>query len=434
MGATPRRTWRDGRTLRWVGGVGLFLGGIFGGITTLVSTADSIAQNPQWIWVPGPVRDLVATAKPAPGPLPTPVTSYPLTCGDTRYDAVLLGVSEALDSTRNDFLSSVDYPDNLSGLALGDIDDDGLRRAFVVADDVENSRWFELRLGLSEPGYELYVSLEGQHHPLAGAGTDAESVAVEPLPAGEPTTLLVADEAGSRILRTVVGADESATEAIDLPSAWNVVPEGRAVVNRAVESLATVTTDDGASVFAGMETGLASDRDTQGRSTVRIKRWEQTTSPAGKVGYEAVPFDYTYLVDGGLFLTEFVAVDENTLLTLERGWTERVGNTIRIYRVTLPDDVPGDVAPVVKDQITAGQSVPDDLVVDLGTCGPVGDDLRHERQRQENPLLDNIEAMALDPDPIERGDLAGYRLLYLVSDNNAAADQRTRVYALAVRL
>ncbi|WP_026402321.1 esterase-like activity of phytase family protein [Actinomadura rifamycini] len=65
-------------------------------------------------------------------------------------------------------------------------------------------------------------------------------------------------------------------------------------------------------------------------------------------------------------------------------------------------------------------------LVDLADCPPSG---ATAKQPQPDPLLDNVEGMAL-------GGRAphGRRVLYLVSDDNGSAAQTTRVYALAVRV
>ncbi len=66
------------------------------------------------------------------------------------------------------------------------------------------------------------------------------------------------------------------------------------------------------------------------------------------------------------------------------------------------------------------------LLVDVVTCPPSG---ATAKQPQPNPLLDNIEAMALGDDL--RGDR---RELYLLSDDNGGATQTTRLYRFSVRV
>ena len=66
------------------------------------------------------------------------------------------------------------------------------------------------------------------------------------------------------------------------------------------------------------------------------------------------------------------------------------------------------------------------LLFDLVNCPPSG---AVAKQPQPNPLLDNVEGLALG------GYLpGGRRQLYLLSDDNNGATQITRFYSLAVQL
>ena len=66
------------------------------------------------------------------------------------------------------------------------------------------------------------------------------------------------------------------------------------------------------------------------------------------------------------------------------------------------------------------------LLFDLVNCPPSG---AVAKQPQPNPLLDNVEGLALG------GYLpGGWRQLYLLSDDNNGATQITRFYSLAVQL
>jgi len=77
---------------------------------------------------------------------------------------------------------------------------------------------------------------------------------------------------------------------------------------------------------------------------------------------------------------------------LERSFVPGEGNTIRIFRVSL------DGAPDVSDEPTlarAGQEPVDKtLLVDLAACPSAG---AQTPGTQENPLLDNFEALELGP-------------------------------------
>ncbi|HWD80335.1 MAG TPA: esterase-like activity of phytase family protein, partial [Kribbella sp.] len=113
------------------------------------------------------------------------------------------------------------------------------------------------------------------------------------------------------------------------------------------------------------------------------------------------------------------------LITMERTYTPGIGNTIRVFTVSVRRAT----------DVTAQASLADapssvflqkKLLFDLGSCPPSG---AVAKQPQPNPLLDNVEALALG------GYLpGGRRQLYLLSDDNNGATQITRFYSLAVNL
>ena len=116
-------------------------------------------------------------------------------------------------------------------------------------------------------------------------------------------------------------------------------------------------------------------------------------------------------------------VNPFVLVSMERTFVPGVGNTIRVFTVSLRQAV----------DVSARASLTDDapflqkkLLFDLADCPPSG---AVAKQPQPNPLLDNVEALALGgwlPD--------GRRQLYLLSDDNNGSTQVTRFYSLAVDL
>ena len=119
-----------------------------------------------------------------------------------------------------------------------------------------------------------------------------------------------------------------------------------------------------------------------------------------------------------------VALSEDELLVLERGFVPGEGNTVRVFRVSL------DGAKDVSDEPSLADPSLDpvhkELLVDVADCPPGG---ATTPGTQENPLLDNYESLALGPR------LSGGRqALLLQSDDNFNDVQVTRVVALAVKL
>jgi len=190
--------------------------------------------------------------------------------------------------------------------------------------------------------------------------------------------------------------------------------------NLSFESLAL--SPNGHGLFTINEGPLAADgRTADLRSRLRIIHYEDRGGLLEPVA------EYFYLTEPGRNVSdvgavEMIALSEDDLLVLERGFVAGSGNTIRIFRVSVEDaedvsgeptlDAPG-LAPVVKE-----------LVVDVANCPSAG---ATSPQVQPNPLLDNYEAMALGPRLP-----GGRRALLLMSDENASPTQVTRIVALAV--
>lgn len=126
---------------------------------------------------------------------------------------------------------------------------------------------------------------------------------------------------------------------------------------------------------------------------------------------------------GGMGVSDLAALSDDELLVLERGYQPGYGNTVRIFRTDLRS------APDVSQRDALGADGPvltKTLVVDLATLPTEG--VSHHGP-QPNPLLENYESLALGP---TRPD--GTRVVLLVSDDNASADQRPRVLVLALSL
>ena len=294
----------------------------------------------------------------------------------------------------------------------------------AVSDDRTDSRVFRLRL-LENP---LRVEPVGV---IALRGTpvriDPEGLAL--LPGGH---LLVSSEGvQNQEPRVPPGLFEYTHDGVfvrGLAVRERYIPPARGAItsgarnNASFESL-TVSAD-GAQVFTATETALAQDGETAGfdRGTrVRLleyarrgdtyvpnREWlydvDRTSRPGYNVGFS------------GNGVVELVALDGSHLLALERSYVEnaddraRSVNRIRLYRVSLEgasdvsdlDTIAGrtDLRPVSKE-----------LVLDLGATPGLPPAFA---------ALDNFEALAFGP---PRPD--GRRPLFMISDDNFSADQRT---------
>ncbi|HEY2204295.1 MAG TPA: esterase-like activity of phytase family protein [Pseudonocardia sp.] len=201
---------------------------------------------------------------------------------------------------------------------------------------------------------------------------------------------------------------------LPVPAPLLVAPAGRGRVNLSFEGLALLP--GGHTLLASMEAPLAGDSG----GLVRFQTWTRT----GDRGQFRPGDQYGYPADPGLGVAEVASVGDGRLLVLERGYITGIGNTVRLY---LADPRPaGDVGSAQQlTDPTDRRLIRKTLLADLGACPTLG---ATARAPQPNPLLDNVEGMAvLGGDPA-----SGLRVL-LVSDDNQRTDQVTRLYDLAVR-
>ena len=217
--------------------------------------------------------------------------------------------------------------------------------------------------------------------------------------------LIIANERPARLVET----DRTGKWIRDLP-----LPEHFSTCrnNRCLESL-TVTSDS-RYLFTANEAALPSDgpepSDERG-TTVRIARIDRTKGETKEWAYATDPVCAPG-PNGEVGVTDLVALDATSLLVLERSYVPNVQNRIRLYRVrlegedvlTLPDA--RTVAPLRKT-----------LLFDIADLDPA------------RPFVPNYEGMCLGPQLSD-----GRALLFLVSDDNARADQIARLLVLAVSL
>ncbi|MFI7064680.1 esterase-like activity of phytase family protein [Kribbella sp. NPDC050124] len=331
-------------------------------------------------------------------------SATPAAGGACSPDARFLGFSDALDKTTFEGqpvagLSALNVTDRNSAVAL--VDNVGTTPARV----------FDLTISskptVSVDGMTILRRPDGT--PYTGADFDGEGLVVE---RGDRTVLATSEREPS--IRRFRLSDGLQVGSLPVPARFQVAPAGEATTNATFESLAV--SRDGLSLYAGMEGPLAPD----GLGRNRIIRY------AGLPGHDYRPVaQYAYKTDPGLSLVELAVVDHDTLVSMERTFVAGVGNTIRVFTVSLRRAA----------DVTAQASLADapdkvflqkELLFDLVNCPPSG---AVAKQPQPNPLLDNVEALALG------GYLpGGRRQLYLLSDDNNGATQITRFYSLAVDL
>lgn len=197
-----------------------------------------------------------------------------------------------------------------------------------------------------------------------------------------------------------------------------LVQDGEGRTNQTFESLSL--SPNGQSLFTANEGYLSADGEmANGSDRIRILRYENR----GSNGFFPVD-EFHYLADPGLRVVEIVALSEEELLVMERGFQAAVGNTVRIYRVSL--EGAKDISNVDSLAATNVEPVQKELLVDLSDC-PSGGTKAAPDAVQTNPLLDNFEALTLGPLLPAVG-----QSLVLVSDDNFNRSQTTRVIVLAV--
>ncbi|MEU9961526.1 esterase-like activity of phytase family protein [Streptomyces sp. NPDC050982] len=244
--------------------------------------------------------------------------------------------------------------------------------------------------------------------PLAdetGAALDSEGLAVD-----RDGTRLVASETEPSVRR--YARDGRILDRLPVPDALRVAPAGRATSNQTFEGLTFLP--GRRTLLAGMEGSLAGDT----TGIVRFQTWERQR------GHFALDAQYGYRTDTGLNVSETTATPDGRLLVLERGFTAGVGNTVRLYLADLRRAT--DTSGI--DNLTGQSGVRlarKTLLADLVNCPSLG---AQAKQPQPNPLLDNIEGLAVT------GGGHGRLNLLLVSDDNQNPVQITRFYSLRIRL
>ncbi|TQJ88340.1 esterase-like activity of phytase family protein [Streptomyces sp. SLBN-31] len=296
--------------------------------------------------------------------------------------------SDALDKTTYDGT----FVGNFSALA---VDEDG-----SIAALEDRSSLFDLDARTLAPKRVVPLADE------SGAALDSEGLAID-----RDGTRLISSETEPSIRR--YSADGRILDRLPVPSPLLIAPAGRATANQTFEGLTLLP--GGRTLLASMENALSGDS----AILVRFQTWTRA-----KGGHFRPAAQYAYPVDPGLGVPEVQATLDGRLLVLERGFTSGVGNTVRLY---LAD--PRHATDTSGVENLTGQPgfrpIRKTLLADIAACPSLG---ATARQPQPNPVLDNIEGMAVT------GYSKGRLKVLLVSDDNQNAVQTTRFYHLRVRI
>jgi hypothetical protein len=196
-------------------------------------------------------------------------------------------------------------------------------------------------------------------------------------------------------------------------------PLTRARANKGLEGLTAAPS--GKYLFFANEAALELDGSLATRkagSIVRIVRRELHSNRYEERMYRSEPLAPAGSDEGEMGVSELAALSDQELLVLERGYQPGYGNTARIFRTdfTAPPPRIGVERPLLRKT----------LLADLGMLSAPG--VSHPSP-QPNPVLENYEALSIGPRlPDDRV------LLFVTSDDNARAAQRSRILVLAVRL
>ncbi|MBT2395951.1 esterase-like activity of phytase family protein [Streptomyces sp. ISL-100] len=341
-------------------------------------------------------------------PTPSPANAAAPTTGACSPDAALLDFSDLLDDEG--------YAGNrvvgLSGLTMV-----GPTEALAVDD--KNARLYRITLGTPE---KLDVKPTGviQLKAADGSGYADEEFDGEGLVIQGDSVLVASESAPS------IGRFDRRTgllrEDLEVPDRFRPGPGSAAKGSELLESLAM--TPDGKHLYSGLQTALSSDRSNQGSDVLRLLHYRSTAKGGWKLDKQlAYP-----ITDGGE-LAEIVALGNGELLTLDRSYHPLHGNTVQVYRTTLSGQDVTDAADLGTEPTDV--LAEKELLFNLADCPQAGAKNSFEPKNKHQPLLTNVEGMALGPE-LTKGEYRGRRPLYLISDDNDSKTQLTRLYSLAV--
>ncbi|WP_287128124.1 esterase-like activity of phytase family protein [Candidatus Cyanaurora vandensis] len=307
---------------------------------------------------------------------------------------------------------------------------------YSIADDrsvINPARYYTLTIDLSTGTLNnsnvvftgVTTLLNGSGQPFAANSIDPEGIALT------NGTLFISSEgevSTNQILNPFVNRFTLAglqTQVLPIPTKFlpgGPVPTTVGIRNNlAFESL--TLTPDQTGLYTATENALVQDGPTNTPTSgglSRILRFNLTTGqPEREFLYRTEPVAQPPIPAGTFStsgLVELLAVDdEGTFLALERSFSTGVGNSVKLFEISLTPatDISGN-ASLSTTELNNITPVRKRLVLDLNTLGIT---------------LDNLEGLTFGPNLSD-----GRRSLIIVSDNNFSPTQFTQFLAFGVRL
>jgi len=341
-----------------------------------------------------------------------------------------MAVAETIESI--EFIGQATFPTDwhFDGTQVGGLSgityDDNNDVYYVLSDDRSDSRFYTATINLAngtlQNGDVTYTDvttlLDDNGDPVEDGTIDPEGIALT-----DRDTLFIASEGDANqvidpfVNEFTIGGEQFKELPIDLKYVPNPNQFTGIRNNLAFES-ATVTPDN-ESVFTAVENALYQDGTAatlDEGSQSRIRQWDADTGEVmseyiynvDKIPDAPVPAD-AFATNG---LVELLALDNaGTLLSLERAFSEGVGNSVKLFELTT--DLAEDVNDIYSLTAQPEEKIAEkDLVLDLDELGIP---------------LDNLEGMTWGPDLAD-----GRKSLIMVSDNNFSDSQFTQYLAFAV--
>jgi hypothetical protein len=282
---------------------------------------------------------------------------------------------------------------------------------YAISDDRSEkapARFYALKLAISEKGV-TGIDIVSTHtltgpdgKPFPAKGVDPEAIRYSAA-TGKIYWSSEGDAAGKPAIYEA-NLDGTFVRAFELPEAYLPNADSTRGVrnNLAFESL--VVSTDGTVLLAGTENALAQDGEKatlEAGSPSRIIRFDVATGkPGDEYVYETgkifakATAEPPYNDNG---LSDFIATDPETLLTVERSYAQGIGNEINLYRATRGDATNVEGKATIKGEMVKPVAKEHVLKVGEGDFGL---------------NIDNIESVTFGPK------VGGKQTLVIASDNN----------------